>query len=159
MSVSEAAGLLKRLGSISAGAASGVRLPPRVGTPGFAELLSQARGGSPPSGGPVEVDASAELATPLSEEQLGRIAEAVDRAEAAGASRALVLVDGRALRVDVLTRRVVEEVDLSGGAPAVDVDAVVEAAGGEEPETLGPPRAAAPAFLDGVFGSDAEEAR
>lgn len=101
--------LLKMLGA-------GVRGPGQIAKSGhglssaelagssFGELLGKARSGSISSGLPVKVAPGVEL--PLNSEQLTRIAAAADRAEASGASRALVVIDGLQLRLDVGVRTI-----------------------------------------------------
>lgn len=93
----------------------------------FAGLLEAARGAS----GPRQVTVASDAGVSLSSAEMSRVAGAVDAAEAEGASVALVLLDGRALKVDVSLREVVGEVDLSKGAVA-GIDAVVSATGAGE---------------------------
>jgi hypothetical protein len=73
----------------------------------FDELLAGAFAGRVRSDRPVQV--AAEVQPPLDAAQLERLAMAADRAEAAGARRALMLLDGRGVIMDVATRSVVAE--------------------------------------------------
>lgn len=91
----------------------------------FASLLAREASGSLASGRPVSVREGSGLE--LSEQQLSRIGAALDRAEAAGAQRAVVLVDGQALRVDVGVRQIVERVDLQSISVLPGIDAIVQA--------------------------------
>lgn len=75
----------------------------------FASLLSAAGAGRITSDRPVE--ASPEVGGQLTAEQLGRVAVAADRAESAGMTTALVLIDGKAVQLDVLSREVTAVVD------------------------------------------------
>lgn len=97
----------------------------------FESLLRDAESGLLRSGRGVDV--APESTLELTAEQLERVAAAADRAEAAGADRAVVLLDERALVVDVQTRRVTGEIDVASGEPVTGVDVVLRAppAGGE----------------------------
>jgi hypothetical protein len=120
--------LLRNLGS-------GV-LPPSLGGsqgasrlaegPGFDQLLQQAQTGQIQSGIPIRVARQAGL--DLSPSQLTRLADAADRAEAAGASRALVMIDGMVLMMDVPQRTITGQADLSSTKVLNGVDAVVTVA-------------------------------
>ncbi|MCC6676955.1 MAG: hypothetical protein IT436_07415 [Phycisphaerales bacterium] len=94
----------------------------------FAELLGKAADGQITSGLPVTVAKGAGVN--LSADQLVRIGSAADRAQAAGADRAVVLIDGAALKLDVATRTITGPADLSPGATHGDIDALVVAAAG-----------------------------
>ena len=91
----------------------------------FADLLERAAGGTLRSGEPVRVAASSGVE--LSADQLDRVRVAADRLDAAGAAEGLILVDGMALRYDVLTRTITGEADLGEGVSGID--AVVRAPG------------------------------
>ncbi|MCC6660871.1 MAG: hypothetical protein IT437_08295 [Phycisphaerales bacterium] len=91
----------------------------------FASLLERARKGDLSSGLPVSIARGSPIE--LTPEQLARVAAATDRAEARGGTRALVLVDGMALRVDVAARQVLERVDLASGLALTGIDAFVTA--------------------------------
>ncbi len=116
--------LLKVLGS-------GVR-PAGVEGPGaggagafdFARLLASARGGDVRSGLPVVMDSR--LGVELDASGHERLSAAVDRLEAAGAARGVVMIDGHALVVDVAGRRVTGLVNHE--SEVVGVQGVVRAA-------------------------------
>ncbi len=95
------------------------------GTTPFDELLEQARAGSERGTAPVKVAKGLDLK--LNDEQLARIGAAVDLAEAHGGGRVMVLVDGRALQVDVATRTILSEAAAGKTASMPGVDAVVSA--------------------------------
>jgi len=76
----------------------------------------------------VSVDAS--IGVELDAAGHERLSAAVDRLEAAGAERGVVLMDGQALLVDVSDRSVSGLVD--GAASAVRVDAIVRADADED---------------------------
>jgi hypothetical protein len=94
---------------------------------GFAALLDKARDGQIHSGRDVTIAHNAGIE--LSHDQLQRLAAAADQAEAHGATRALVLIDGLALRIDVTMREVTGAVDLDTAGVFTDIDAVVRAPG------------------------------
>ena len=109
----------------------------------FDELLERASRGLVESGRPVRYAVAAGEAP--SPQQLERLAAAADLAEAAGARRALIVVEGRGLVLDVPQRVVAEE--LSAGTRLLSVDAAVYVAGDDEeptPAPLPPPGAVAP---------------
>jgi hypothetical protein len=97
----------------------------------FAKLLAQAKGGEVKSGLPVALDPK--LGVELDASGHERLSAAVDRLEAAGASRGVVMIDGHALVVDVADRKVTglvnDESEVAGvqgvvrAAPAGDADA------------------------------------
>lgn len=93
----------------------------------FASLLTAARGGGLTSDRPVEPGRGVEGL--LSTEQLNRLAVAADHAESAGMSSALVLIDGKGVKLDVLTREVTAVVDPRTVA-VTDIDGVLAAPGG-----------------------------
>lgn len=94
----------------------------------FADLLVRARDGGVASGRRVSLPREAQ---PPTESQAVRLSIAADRAEAAGAARALVMLDGRNLLLDVAARTAHDIVSTSDGVPAVlsgiDVAVVVPA--------------------------------
>ncbi len=104
--------------------------PPLEGQ-SFDELLALAQQGSVRSGRAVHWgEASgggwgADPASPIDEQQLARLSAAADVAEAAGARRALMLIDGRGVVLDVANRTLVAELADDGAARAVKVDAAV----------------------------------
>lgn len=118
-----------------------------VGGLNFSSLLSAARAGNVTSDRPVE--AAPEAAGKLSPEQLQRIAVAADHAESAGMVDALVLIDGQAVKLDVLSRQVtavldprtVAITDIDGVLAAPPSSLAAEVAGGA-PGEAGPPTVA-----------------
>lgn len=112
-------------------------LPPgierRAGQPGpgsaqgqsFAELLAGSALGK--SSGDRGVNIRAESGVRLNADQLARVADAMDRAESAGAQHALVMIDGMALRVDVGVRQVVQQVDMKQSSVMSGIDTVIHA--------------------------------
>ena len=114
---------LRPAGIDAAGKTSG---PARAGSGAmFADLLASARAGEISSGAPVTIAKGAGVE--LSEDQLRRLSIAVDRAEASGATRALVMIDGMALRVDVGVRQVTGRAELAPGAALSGIDGIVQA--------------------------------
>jgi hypothetical protein len=109
-------------GASSVGAASKIRgVGPRAdpaAAPGvehadFADLLARVQSGDLSSGINVSVDDDAGVS--LNETDLAMLTLAADKAEAAGIRRALVLVAGQAVIMDVHTRTVVGKADMEGG--------------------------------------------
>jgi hypothetical protein len=92
----------------------------------FSALLADAARGRLPTGRPVRVacDPQAELCAA----DLLRLSAAADLAEASGARRALLLLDGRGLVLDVASRQVHGE--LTAAAPWTRIDAAVLVPGG-----------------------------
>lgn len=112
---------------------------------GFDELLSLVADGSVSSGRAVRVEPQFE--EPLTDEQLEALASAADRAERAGAERAVVLLESRGLLLDVPERTV--RADLAEhDDDLVQVDAVVRIGSGEpKGAPLAPPWGAVPPAL------------
>ncbi len=98
--------------------------PPLEGQ-SFNELLALAQQGSVRSGRAVHWGGAVDPARPIDEQQLTRLSAAADVAEAAGARRALMLIDGRGVVLDVANRTLVAELADDGAARAVKVDAAV----------------------------------
>ena len=104
--------------------------PPLEGQ-SFDELLALTQQGSVRSGRAVRWGGggggggAADPASPIDEQQLARLSAAADVAEAAGARRALMLIDGRGVVLDVANRTLVAELSDDGAARAVKVDAAV----------------------------------
>ena len=101
--------------------------PPLEGQ-SFDELLVRAQQGSVRSGRAVHWSGgggAADPASPIDEQQLARLSAAADVAEAAGAKRALMLIDGRGVVLDVANRTLVAELADEGAVRAVKVDAAV----------------------------------
>lgn len=91
----------------------------------FEGLLSKARGGQLSSGRGVSIEPG--VGVEFSAGQMQRLAEAADRAEAAGAQQAIVRIDGTLVRMDVAERRVTAEIDARHGDVLTGIDAFVEA--------------------------------
>jgi hypothetical protein len=156
--------LLRLLGP---GGASGVQAtqgaaPGQVAGADFASLLQQARQGQLASGRQVTVARGSGLN--LSADQLQKISVAADQAEAQGATRALVFMDGMALRLDVGNRQVMGAVDPTKPGVMTGLDAVVTIpstgadAGQAAVKPL--PRSSAigsPSLLKALMGSDQQQ--
>ncbi|MBS0188820.1 MAG: hypothetical protein JSS51_12180 [Planctomycetes bacterium] len=91
----------------------------------FADLLASEKSGKLSSARGVNI--RPEAGVKLSPEQLARIGTAIDKAEAAGAQNALVMIDGMALKVNVGVRQVVEQVDMQKSGVMTGIDAVIPA--------------------------------
>jgi len=144
------ADLLRALGGTPP--AGRVRPAPAQGLGDFGAMLESARRGELASE-PVRVEPGTGIE--LSDEQLGVIGAAADRAAAAGASKALVVLDGVGYVVDMLTRSVTQAFDLAAGEVAVDVDAVIKAgqpAGDETAPVTGPWSPAPPSIARALRG-------
>lgn len=113
----------------------------------FQSLLEQVRAGEVRTGAPVRVLESAGVT--LSAEQLDRLSLAADRAEAEGATRALVVIDGMMLAMDVGVRTITGQVRADAQAVHAGFDAVVTVA----PTTA--PIAGAPGAAWGLLGVSA----
>ena len=79
----------------------------------FSRWLNLVADGRTASDRPVRVDDHARLKSPLDETQLGRLGAAADRARAAGAKHALMLLDGRGIRMNIEDRVVSGELGVS----------------------------------------------
>lgn len=115
------------------------RAPAEAAAPGasdFSSMFSKARAGELSTGLPVTIARNTGLE--LSDDQLARLAPAADRAESAGARRALVLMDGRALEIDVATRQVTREHTLGDARVVTGIDSVIDL-GGHTGTSLGLP--------------------
>jgi len=108
----------------------------------FDELLASAKAGKLASGRAVS---TAHEGEPISPEQLQRLAVAADRAESSGAQRAVLLLDGRALMLDVATRTISLELSASSAIEKIDTALYVPTES-EQTDTrpLGPPGGVAP---------------
>lgn len=131
--------LLRALGGVGGGRAANQDAAP-VG-PDFQSLLERAREGRLESGRAVQVSDG----VTLDESQRARMSVAIDRAESAGAARAVVLMDGRAFEVDVTTRRVLTEVDAKSAQLVQHVDVVVSV------PAAGAPRASGAGHVPGLM--------
>ncbi len=108
----------------------------------FDELLASAKAGRLASGRAISTVHEGE---PISPEQLQRLAIAADRAEASGAQRAVLLLDGRALLLDVATRTVSMELSASSALEKIDMAVYVPTESEQtNTRTLGPPGGVAP---------------
>jgi hypothetical protein len=95
-----------------------------TGSADFAAMLGRAKAGELTTGLPVTIARGAEVE--LSDEQLGQLAVAADRAESAGSRRALALLDGRAIEIDVATRQVIREHSLENARVVTGIDGVID---------------------------------
>lgn len=122
------AALLRALGSgIRPVAADQSSVAPRlVDGPSFQSMLEEASDGQTSSELPMRV--SRHAGVDLSPSQLNRLAAAADRAEAAGATKALVMIDGMVLQMDVGLRTITGRADTSTTKVLNGVDAVVTVA-------------------------------
>lgn len=126
----QAADLLKALGSravpglapVSSLASAAAQT--RLGGLDFARMLEQARGGSLASGRQVTLGKGAGVE--LTDDQIKRISVAADIAEAQGATRALVMIDGMAIKLDVSMREVTGAVDMKKAGVLTGIDAVID---------------------------------
>jgi hypothetical protein len=91
----------------------------------FGALLEQARSGNVESGVPIRVPKH--LGLQLDQSQNDRLMKAMDQADMQGAGRALVLMDGMALTMDVGTRTVTGVVDAKSPGVLDGIDTVVVA--------------------------------
>jgi hypothetical protein len=91
----------------------------------FAQLLGMARGGQIDSAREVAIDPGVKL--DLTPQQRAALGAAADRAEAAGLSRALVMIGGQGLMLDVASRTVTGTADLSTPGVLGEIDGVVKA--------------------------------
>lgn len=170
-------GLSQLLSSLGLG-----RAPALSGRPGsdssgeidFAKLLEEASAGKVRSERPVTAVGGVLTGAELTADQLARLSTAADQAEAKGVTTAMVLIDGRALKLDVGARRITGELNAdrgSGGALAgIDGVVAVPSAGGGAaglaqvaPVAVGATGAAPSALgnpsLAALLGSLAERAR
>lgn len=93
----------------------------------FGALLDRARAGELGGGRPVAMAPEIGQRLTLTPEQSARLSSAVDRAELSGVRRALVLMDGMELVVEVADRVVVAEGGLASGEPLAAIDGVIRA--------------------------------
>jgi hypothetical protein len=111
----------------------------------FDELLAKAARGLVESGRTVSAGFAA--AEPFTTEQVARLSAAADLAEAAGATRALLLMDGRGLVLDVPGRTLAGELSADAASQVTGLDAAVFVAGDSAASTavpLSPPGGIAP---------------
>jgi hypothetical protein len=125
--------LLKRLEPpVRPGAASGLTAPPHlpIEQQSFDQLLTLVARGDVRSDQPVELAFSP--GREISSEQMERLAAAADLAQTRGARRAVMLIDGRGLVMDVAGRKIESELDAGTGRVIEGIDAAVYVAGDEE---------------------------
>ncbi len=112
--------------------ASGV-LPPGIeraggitdsGATSFASLLARAREGGISSGRTVTIGSGVNVA--LSEVDAARVSAAADVLEASGATQALVVLNGQALKLDVSGRMVTEVIPTSDANVVTGIDAFID---------------------------------
>ncbi|MBL8963606.1 MAG: hypothetical protein KF787_09655 [Phycisphaeraceae bacterium] len=102
-------------------------------TGSFAQLLEAARSGHFSGGPPVTVHPSSGVS--LTPDQMQRLSVAADMAQAAGATRALVRIDGMSLLMDVGVRSITASVKIAPGEVVTGIDALVEVpAAGDPPK-------------------------
>jgi len=118
----------------------------------FGVLLEQARNGQVESGAPVRVPQH--LGLQLDQSQNERLMKAMDQADVQGAGRALVLMDGMALTMDVGTRTVTGVVDAKSPGVLDGIDTVVVASMDPNARTEGakPDAAKDVALVAGTIG-------
>ncbi len=97
----------------------------------FDELLGKARAGEIASGVPIRV--TKESGVTLNDSQRARLAVAADKAEAEGVGRAVVLIDGQVLSLDVPTRTITGAVDPGKTQVQAGHDAVITVAAESAP--------------------------
>jgi hypothetical protein len=138
--MTQGADLLKALGGSvrPAGVPGGAPISQAFSRVGFATMLEQARAGQISSGVPVSVLPSAGVE--LTPSQMQRLAIAADQAEAQGAARAVVAIDGMLLHLDVGVRSITGRIDAETSGVLAGVDAVVVA----PPEQEGAPAGVLP---------------
>jgi len=127
---------VRRAGDAAANAPASVR--GSIDSAGFGALLERARGGGLSSGKPVAIDPA--LGVELSRAQLDRLAAAADRAQASGAERAAVVIDGSVYELDVRGRKITGEIRPGPGEVMTGIDALVRIGGEDEPERPSPER-------------------
>lgn len=94
----------------------------------FESLLRGAFNTEESSGQTVSVSSAAGVT--LSEEQLGRLSKAADKAEAAGAKSALIELDGAFYKLDVASRQITGVAVLNEASPLGSLDTVIRATNG-----------------------------
>ncbi|MCA9289996.1 MAG: hypothetical protein KDA25_02645 [Phycisphaerales bacterium] len=102
----------------------------------FDQLLTLVSHGSVSSGRQVRLEFEAD--PPFEAEQMERMGAAADVAAASGAARALLLVDGRGVVLDVAERVLAQELRAGGTSPLVALDAAVHVSGPDDPVASGP---------------------
>ncbi len=121
--------LLLKLAGLAAGRSVHAAGAGEASLPGgvdFAALLRKAAAGEGESGRDVLIGAGVDVE--LDASRAARLSAAADVAESQGFDRALVLIDGKALVLDVGERTVLASVDPGKAGAAGDIDGVVSAA-------------------------------
>lgn len=111
--------------------------PAPTGDASFASLLRKAEMGEVSSGREVTVGKGVDLK--LDKEQLARLSAVADRAEASGALNLMVMMDGKAMKLDVQSRTITAVSDPASGQVITGVDAVVTVPGSGDAPTAGAP--------------------
>jgi hypothetical protein len=101
----------------------GVRVP--LEEQGFGEMLALVASGAIHSDRPLEIADGADLTAPIDDDDLARLAAAADLAESRGARRAVMLLGGRGVVVDVADRRVSGELTADPSRQLMEIDAAV----------------------------------
>lgn len=101
----------------------------------FADMLGKVQSNAQPSGLPVGLGQGVNIE--LSSDQLHRLSQAADRAESQGAQTAVVMIDGRALELDVTLRQITGEVNPDQGIRP-EVDTFLFAPPAEQQPATGP---------------------
>lgn len=113
----------------------------------FEQLLAAAAAGTVSSERAIEV--GFDVSPPLDATQLERMAAAADQAQAAGAERAVMLIDGRAFVLDVESRTLVSE--MTGGSAerlaVIDTAIIVPDENELGSQILGPPSSLPPPIV------------
>lgn len=103
---------------------------PALESQSFEQLLASASRGRIQSGRQIEM--ACEPSPPLDASQLERLAAAADQAQAMGAKRALMLIDGRGFVLNVESRTVVAELSGRDQANVSGIDAAIHVAASED---------------------------
>ncbi|MFK7961427.1 MAG: hypothetical protein AB8G96_12985 [Phycisphaerales bacterium] len=132
------ADLLRRLEPAVRRGGPGPRSAPRpdVSGAGFGDLLALVADGSLRSDEALTLADGTLIEPALNEDQFERLASATDQAERAGARRAVMLLDGRAIVIDVTERKIDQELAAVDG-PLTGVDAAVTVPAAEVTGALG----------------------
>ncbi|MEM1072323.1 MAG: hypothetical protein AAGH71_05835 [Planctomycetota bacterium] len=123
------------LASLATGAAKRLAGSGTAAPNAFADVLGKAQSSMHSSGLPVGLAQGVDVE--LSSEQLHRLAQAADRAESRGAQTAVVMIDGRALELDVTLRQITGEVNPDQGIRP-EVDTFLFAPPADQPAASGP---------------------
>jgi len=108
----------------------------------FSDLVGRARSGAMRSDRPVEVAPGADLASPLSDEDMAHLSAAADLAASTGEERVLLMLRDRAFMLDVESRQLEREVFGGRGPRVLEIGAVIRAGTDEDAPAILPPPAA-----------------